>query len=141
MFMLSLEQLALLWLLILQPFTVFTIVNICRRKSPNVFWGIWNLDFLLWILTSIVFFDWAFIFRLFYNSSSVSVETSQFEIISNVLTWRVMAGYHGIFLLQLLLFLVSLGRSIYKKDLLMFVHKFLLLLSGFVVWSHISPFI
>jgi hypothetical protein len=110
---------------ILQYFIATTIVKInCRRSSGN-FWGIWNLDFLLWILTSIVFFDCI----------------NEFEIISNILTGYVMGNCHIIFLMQIFLFFVSLGRSIYKKDFLMFFHKFLLLLSGFVVWFHISAFI
>jgi hypothetical protein len=141
--MFTLENLALspwVWLL-LQPFIVFTIVKICRRKSSNAFWGVWNLDFLLWIVTSIVFFDWAFIFILFSDYSSVSVGVNEFERISNILTSYILGNCYGIFSFQFLLFLVSLGRSIYKKDFLMFFHKFLLLLSGFVVLFHISAFI
>jgi hypothetical protein len=126
---------------ILQYFIATTIVKInCRRSSGN-FLSIWNLDFLLWILTSIVFFDWAFLVMLSYGYSSAPIGINEFEIISNILTSYVMGNCHIIFLMQIFLFFVSLGRSIYKKDFLMFLHKFLLLLSGFVVWFYISAFI
>jgi hypothetical protein len=128
----------LIWVFLQIPI-VITIAKICRRKSSNAFLGAWNLDFLLWVVTSIVFFDWSFRGIIFFNGTpSVGVDPYWMK---DFFTYKVMANCYIIFLLQFLLFLVSLGRSIYKKDFLMFLHKFLLLLSGFVVWFHISAFI